>query len=186
MPTTHTTTAPATMPDNKAARETWIDWLPNRAATLSVDGLIAQAQERGIDCDLRSLRSWQTQKVLPFPVRHRVGNGLYAAYPAAAVDFIALLREMQGQGLKLKEIGARLRARAKGVSDRKLYREFVDKLKEASALQAQLTGAPVKAIQVTFTDDAGLDSSYTITPMVQWRVSSGVTAVNDNESLSLT
>ncbi len=180
MPTTPNTTEspPATN------RESWADWLPNRAATLSAEELVAQAQARGIDCDLRSLRSWQTQKVLPHPVRRRVGNGLYAAYPLAAVDFIALLREMQGQGLKLKEIGARLRARAKGVSDRKLYREFVEKLKEAAALQAQLTGAPVKKIHATFTDDAELDSSYTITPMVPWKVSSRAAhSMNDIESL---
>ena len=172
-------TAMPTDPPEATRRESWADWLPNRQATLSVEELLQRVQERGVDCDLRTLRSWQTQKVLPFPIRQRVGKGVYAAYPVAAVDFIALLREMQGQGVKLKEIGARLRARAQGVSDRPLYRAFVEKLKEAAALQAELTGAPVKQVHITFTDDAGLDSSYTITPMAQWRVSSGAATVEE-------
>jgi DNA-binding transcriptional MerR regulator len=173
------------MPDDQTEsppttkRETWRDWLPNQAPTLSVDELLQRVQELDVACDLRTLRSWQTQKVLPFPIRQRIGKGVYAAYPAAAVDFIVLLRKMQGQGVKLKEIGSRLRARAQGVSDRPLYREFVEKLKEAAALQAQLTGAPVKQVHVTFTDDAGLDSSYTIGRWTQWRVSSGAATAEE-------
>ncbi len=86
---------------------------------------------------------------------------------------------MQGQGIKLREIGARLRARAQGLSDRPLYRAFVEKLKEAAALQAELTGAPVKQVHITFTDDAGMESSYTIGRWTQWKVSTGTSTIEE-------
>jgi DNA-binding transcriptional MerR regulator len=157
-----------TEPPEAARRESWIDWFPNRPAILSAEALIAQAQARGIDCDLRTLRSWQTQKVLPLPAR----EGVAAVYPVEAVDFIAYVREMQGHGLRLEEIGARLRGRAKGASDRKLQNEFKRKLTEVASLQAELTGAPVKEMHVTFIDNDGLESTYTLAKPVPWRVRS--------------
>ena len=146
--------------------ETWGDWLPNRPATLSGEALIAQVQERGIDCDLRTLRSWQTQKVLPRPVR----TGVSSMYPVEAIDFIALVREMQGHGLRLEEIGAQLRGRAQGMRDRKVQNEFKRALTEAIRLHEQLTGAPVKEMLATFTDNDGLESTYTVTRPARWRV----------------
>jgi len=161
-------TEPATDTSGKAPRETWTAWFPARPAILSAEALIAQVQARGIDCDLRTLRSWQTQKVLPYPAR----MGVAAVYPVEAIDFIALVREMQGQGLRLEEIGARLRGRAKGASDRKLQNEFKRKLTEVADLQAQLTGAPVKQVHVTFIDNDGLESTYTLSKPARWRVRS--------------
>jgi len=161
-------TAMPTEPPEATRRETWSAWLPARPAILSAEALIAQTQARGIDCDLRTLRSWQTQKVLPYPAR----TGVSAVYPVEAIDFIALVREMQGHGLRLEEIGAQLRGRAKGVRDRKLQGEFKRKLTEVADLQAQMTGAPVKLMHVTFTDNDGLESTYTMSKPARWRVGS--------------
>ncbi len=168
--------APA-MPDETPEaprRETWRDWLPNQAPTLSVDELLQRVQERGVDCDLRTLRSWQNQRVLPFPIRQYRDDALYAIYPVAAVDFIARLRDMQAAGLKLQAIGTRLRAWATSYGDRDLYTELTDTLKKAIALESQITGAPVRKAELTFTDDVGVTNSYTITRMVPWRVTTGV------------
>lgn len=156
-------TAMPTEPPEATRRETWADWLPNRPAILSAEALIAQAQARGIDCDLRTLRSWQNQRVLPFPIRQYRDDALYAIYPVAAVDFIARLRDMQAHGLKLQAIGPRLRAWAKSYGDRDLYTELTNTLRKAAELEHQITGVPVRKAELTFTDDAGLDSSYTIT-----------------------
>jgi len=156
----------ATDTSGKATRETWSAWLPARPAILSGEALIAQAQARGIDCDLRTLRSWQTQKVLPHPIR----TGGSAMYPVEAIDFVAAVREMQGRGLRLEEIGAQLRGRAKGMRDRKVQNEFKRKLKEAAELHEQMTGARVKGMVATFTDHDGMESTYTLSRPARWRV----------------
>jgi len=91
-------------------------------------------------------------------------------YPVEAIDFIALVREMQGHGLRLEEIGAQLRGRAQGMRDRKVQNEFKRALTEAIRLHEQLTGAPVKEMLATFTDNDGLESTYTVTRPARWRV----------------
>jgi len=167
--------APA-MPDEPpeaTRRESWTDWLPNQAPTLSVEELLQRVQERGVDCDLRTLRSWQNQRVLPFPIRQYRDDALYAVYPLAAIDFIARLRDMQAHGLKLQAIGPRLRAWAKSYGDRDLYTELTNTLRKAAELEHQITGVTVRKAELTFTDDAGVTNSYTITRMVPWRVTTG-------------
>ncbi len=163
-----TLTRPKADPMPDETPESWRDWLPNRPATLSGAALIAQAQERGIDIDLRTLRSWQTQKVLPHPIR----TGVSAVYPVEAIDFIARVRSEQGRGLRLEEIGPRLRAQAKGVSDRKVQNEFKRALTEATRLHEQLTGIPVKEMTATFTDNDGLESTYTVEKPARHRAGS--------------
>lgn len=150
---------PATDP---AKRETWADWLPHHPPALTIEELLARAKGQGIDCDLRTLRLWQTQGVLPYPIRKRKGSGVYAIYPTAALNFIELLREMQGQGLKLEDIGPRLRARALGNRDQDLHEELIMTIQQAARIQAQLSGAAVTVTHVTFTDDVGLKMSYNI------------------------
>jgi len=159
-----TTTAPP------KTREYWRDWISNQTPTLSVDELLQRVQERGVDCDLRTLRSWQNQRVLPFPIRQYRDDALYAVYPAAAIDFIARIRDMQAHGLQLQAIGPRLRAWAKGYGDRDVYTELKNTLRKAVDLERQITGVPVRKAELTFTDDVGVTNSYTITPMVRWRV----------------
>lgn len=163
---------PASTEKPAKAREYWSDWLPRQAPVLSVDEILQRVQERGVDCDLRTLRSWQTQGVLPYPTRQYREGGLYALYPKAAVDFIVRLRDMQAHGLQLQAIGPRLRAWANG-SNRDVYRELLDTINKAADLESQITGMPVRKADLTFTDDVGLTTSYSITPrepMVRWRV----------------
>ncbi len=158
------------MPDTKPAKEYWSDWFPRHPATLSVDELFDHLRERDVRCDLRTLQSWQAQGVIPYPVRQRRGAGVYAAYPAIAVDFIELVRQMQGHGLKLPEIGPRLRARAKGNSDRDLQMELREAIKQVAQIQHQITGVPVRKVDITLTDDLGMETHYSGQPMVRWRV----------------
>ncbi len=166
------------MPATQTRRETWADWLPHHPPALTIDELLERVRERGIDCDLRTLRSWQTQGVLPYPIRERKGSGVYAIYPGAAVYFIELLREMQTHGLKLQDIGPRLRARADGNSDRDLHQELITTIQKAARLQAQISGVEVKVTHVTFTDDVGMKMSYNIGATIR-------TVISNTDQLAL-
>ncbi len=88
----------------RRGRETWGDWFPNDEPRLSVDDLLRIANDMGLDLDLSTLRFWQTEGILPYPNRRRIGTGTYAVYPGVALAVIERIRAMQKSGLTLKEI----------------------------------------------------------------------------------
>ncbi len=149
----------ATDAPTKAKQETWADWFPDAEPKRTIDGLIELLEHMGVDCDATTLRYWQTKGVLPHPVKRWTGASTQALYPTIAAVFIAELRELQQRGFTLDEIAARLRGHAATMREPDPI-GIAPAIVDAAQRQAELTGTPVKRVEVTFIDDTDQRSTY--------------------------
>lgn len=96
-------------------RETWENWLPGTTSTLTIEDVLVALRERNVtDVTARTIRTWQRDRILPAPIRGRVGRGPgsnRALYPATAVDVIAQVRHLQHEGVKNRDLASELRKR---------------------------------------------------------------------------
>jgi hypothetical protein len=108
------------MPDairrhDKRQQETWRDWMPEEAAEpdvlLTREEVLGQLQAMRIEVSSDALQGWQRHGIIPRPIRGQ-HNGVPAAlYPPWMPTLLATLRQLQDDGLPLKEIARHLRKR---------------------------------------------------------------------------
>ena len=160
-------------------RETWETWLPGTTSTLTIEDVLVALRERNItDVTARTIRTWQRDRILPAPIRGRVGRGPgsnRALYPATAVDVIAQVRHLQHEGVKNRGLASELRKRivpqtatlrttntrtvpqtaalssAPKVDDPVL----LDAVIAAAGREAQRVGSSISRVEVVFTDERG-------------------------------
>ena len=142
-------------------KETWRDWFPNAEPTLTVDELLTELQDSGIDVDRSTLRFWQKEGILPHPERRRIGTGTYAMYPPVAMALISDIRNMQARGSQLKVIKPWIRGIA--ITLQQPDPLGLSKPVTAAARQhEERTGEKVERAVVTFTDSEGTETSYVV------------------------
>ena len=107
---------PTTTPKTK--RESWLDWVPpegredallDAEPLLTRDEFITELKQDGIDVSARDLVYWQTIGVIPYPDRRRHKGATRAVYPQWMLNTVHLMKSLQEQGYRLKEIGPLLR-----------------------------------------------------------------------------
>jgi len=101
-------------------RQTWRDWqhpnAPDPDPLLTRDQFLQHLDAKGIAADERNLLYWQSQDVIPYAERRRIGRVGYAYYPAWMIDIVGALRDLQAEGAKLEEIRVRLRQLARTIT----------------------------------------------------------------------
>ncbi len=76
--------------------------------------LLANLERLGLtDIDERKLRFWETEDVLPRPVRQRHAGATRAVYPIWYVNLVFALRHFQERGYELKQLRNRMRLLAR-------------------------------------------------------------------------
>jgi hypothetical protein len=143
-------------------RETWRDWFPNDKPKLSVDDLLQIANDMDLDLDLSTLRFWQTEGILPYPNRRKIGTGTYAVYPAVALLVIERIRVMQKSGLTLKEIAPRVQGILATWNDPDPF-NLGPAIRTATRQYEERFGVTVAQVMVTFTSTTRDDGSYVFT-----------------------
>lgn len=97
----------------RARRETWQDWQgtsgPIKCVAISRRDLVEYAQNIGVDVTENDILYWQARRSIPYPVLVRHGRTAHAVYPFWFVELIVALRQMQQQGVVLRDIGPALR-----------------------------------------------------------------------------
>ena len=98
--------------------ETWFDWMPpegredallDAEPLLTRDELIAELKKLGVEATPRDFNLWQQRGALPSPLRRRHKGATRAVYPRWMIGLVVKLRDFQGDGRKLREIGPILR-----------------------------------------------------------------------------
>jgi hypothetical protein len=96
-----------------AKRETWADWRPgdpiDPEQLLTRQELVDRARTEGIVVSAQDIANWQGDGVLPRGIRRRRGRVTETLYPHWYVDLLRDLRAQQEEGLRLADIGPRLR-----------------------------------------------------------------------------
>lgn len=97
-------------------RETWEAWLPEGtvipdADLITREELLNSLHNMGVKVSARDLANWQTGGVIPYGVWrwHEPTRKTRALYPNAMIPLITRLRQLQNEGMQLRDIGPRLR-----------------------------------------------------------------------------
>lgn len=146
----------------RTRRRTWGDWFPDDEPRFSVDDFLRLANEMSLDLDLSTLRFWQTEGIIPYPNRRKIGTGTYARYPAVALVVIERIRAMQKSGLTLKEIGPRIQGILATWHDPDPFK-LEPAIRDAARQYEERFGVTVAQVLVTFQSTTGDDSSYAFT-----------------------
>jgi len=160
-------------------RETWETWLPGTTSTLTIEDVLVALRERNVtDVTARTIRTWQRDRILPAPIRGRVGRGPgsnRALYPATAVDVIAQVRHLQHEGVKNRDLASELRKRivpqtatlrttttrtvpqtaALSIPPKVDDPVLLDAVIAAAEREAQRVGSSIFRVEVVFTDERG-------------------------------
>ena len=113
-PTREEAAVAATAP-TRPSRESWRDWAPDApepAELLTREELLDRLAAEGLPVTGNQLRYWQTAGLVPYPIRRRLGQAVYAYYPAWMVELVRGLIDLRAQGHTLPQIRAILRAKA--------------------------------------------------------------------------
>jgi len=101
---------------DKPQRVTWRDWqppgTPDPDELMTREEFVARLNDLAVDVDGNDLRYWEALGVLPRGVRKRRDKVTRVYYPRWLMQSVQLLRDLQGLGLSLEEIGPRLKAAA--------------------------------------------------------------------------
>ncbi len=181
---------PADAPPKPAIKETWIDWVPpegREEALLDAeplrtrDELIADLEQIRVHATARDLIHWQTHGVIPYPQVKRHQGATRALYPQWMVGVIRMLRDLQGQGYKLREIGPILRGHVyhlftlpprspreqqrhdRRVAKRALYPlldEINIRIRSLARIQERLHGGKIIRAELRLLDDKGAGRGY--------------------------
>lgn len=97
-------------------RKTWRDWVadPGSPPLVTRAEVLAKAERLGLDVDLRTLRYWESEGVLPAP--HVEKNGTPALYPWWIIDLVYLVRRLQDERQSLDRIRVEVRERVEQLS----------------------------------------------------------------------
>jgi DNA-binding transcriptional MerR regulator len=176
------------MPDEMpevARRQTWIDWVPpegredallDAEPLLTRDELVAELNQGGDVVNARNLVHWQAVGAIPYPVTKRRQGAPRALYPQWMITTIHLLKSLQEQGYKLREIGPLLRGdtyhrftsypktpRQQRDHDRRvakralppLMEELDPRLRSLARVHEHLDGGRVTHAEIHLVDDQG-------------------------------
>jgi hypothetical protein len=172
-------------PPEATRRETWIDWVPpegredallDAEPLLTRDELIAELKKLGVEATPRDFNLWQQRGVIPYPPRQRHKGATRAVYPQWMIGIIAKLRDFQGEGRKLREIGPILRdhvyfmffpfpktPRQQEAHDRRvaksqlfpLWDELDVRIKSLARIRETLHGGHITRAELRLIDDQG-------------------------------
>jgi len=125
--------------------------------------LIAAALDAGIDIDEGPLIWWEKAGVLPRPTRHHRDGAPRALYPASALHAISVVRQLQNEGLELKDIAQWMRELAEdeaGTLTRlgemlRGSRSLIAQLVLNEELAGHITPGTIREVQITFLDKNG-------------------------------
>ena len=174
----------------KAARESWLDWVPEEGRDealldaeplLTRDELVAELRQGGEDVTARDLIFWQTVGAIPYPVKRQRQGAPRAYYPRWMISTIHLLRNLQEQGYKLREVGPFLRGdlyhrfmpqaqtprqqhdQDKRIAKRSLFSLIEDldpRIRSLARVQEHLDGRHVTSAELRLIDDQGKEQVY--------------------------
>jgi DNA-binding transcriptional MerR regulator len=174
-----------------AKRETWRDLLPAEVPDppeLMTSGeLLAELNRRGFDVDAETLRLWIKRRILPPPVRRWHNGATRALYHPAYVHAVQHLRELQGQGLRLGDLGPRVERRFVEAAIERAPLPFgekvdlllgedakgfgpgmspyaVEELGKMARVRERITGTKTTHIDVAIVGEDGRKASYRIDP----------------------
>ncbi len=94
-----------------AERETWQHWWPDEPAELTRQEIVDRLRAEGVAVTVQDIANWQRTGVLPRGTSRRTGRALQMLYPVRYLDLLRDLRELQEEGLRLADIGPRLRVK---------------------------------------------------------------------------
>src|SRR5688500_16922142 len=104
----------------KAKQETWRDWAPDAPepepnTLLTREELLDRLSREGLATTGNQLRYWQSAGLIPYPIKRRIGQAVYAYYPPWIIRLVGVLRQLQGRrtGAKLAAMRPTLRTVAK-------------------------------------------------------------------------
>jgi DNA-binding transcriptional MerR regulator len=164
--------------------------VPDPPELLTGDELLARLDRLGLDVDAETLRLWIKRRILPAPVRRWHNGATRALYHPAYVHAVQHLRELQGQGLRLDDIGPRVADRlveaaierapipygdkvdlllgedAKGFGPG-MSPSAVEELGKMARVRERITGTKTKHIDVAIVGEDGRKASYRIDP-TEW------------------
>lgn len=176
--------------EDAARRETWIDWVPvegreeallDADPLLTRDELVAEIQRGGDDVSARDIVYWQTRGVIPHPQRQRHKGATRGTYPQWAINTIHLLKRLQNEGYKLREIGPLLRGdvyhrfiprpltleqeqrQAKRMAKQALaplVEDLDPRIRSLARIHERLHGGQIGHVEVRLIDDQGMDHAY--------------------------
>ncbi len=173
-------------------RETWIDWVPpegretallDAEPLLTRDELVSELQRGGDDVSARDIVYWQTRGVIPHPQRQRHRGATRGTYPQWAINTIHLLKRLQNEGYKLREIGPLLRGdvyhrfmprpltpgqeqrQAKRIARRALtplLEELDPRIRSLARIHEHLHGGQITHAEVRLVDEQGKGHTYLV------------------------
>ncbi len=171
-------------------RETWLEWVPAEGRDeallaaeplLAKDELVTELQRGGDDVTARDLSYWQTVGAIPYPDRRRHKGATRAVYPQWMISTIHLLRSLQEQGYKLREIGPLLRGdvyhrfmpqartpRQQHDQDKRIAKraffpmveELDPRIRSFARIHEHLHGGRITHAEVSLIDDQGQRHTY--------------------------
>ncbi len=94
----------------KPKSESWRDFAEESLPWLTRDELTARLRDDGVDVSARTLAYWESENVLPRPIRRWVAGAPRATYPERAVWAVGYVRRLQAEGLELPRIGPMVRS----------------------------------------------------------------------------
>lgn len=169
------TTEPVTDTIGKAGRETWADWIravnprfdedDEEAVHLQpLDDLLAELNDllphEEDKVDAVTIRYWQREGILPYPIKRWHNGATRSLYPfPAAFQLILHIRGLQKEGYTLQQIVPRLRGHLAALYDPGPMglRPAID---DAVREREKITGRPAKEVIVTFVDSEGWRVEY--------------------------
>jgi DNA-binding transcriptional MerR regulator len=171
-------------------KETWPDWIPDEGRDdalldaeplLTRDELVAELKQGSVDVTPRELTRWQSLGVIPYPQKRRHKSTTVGVYPQWAINTIHLLKSLQEQGYKLREIGPLLRGdtyhrftsypktpRQQRDHDRRLARqaffplmgELDPRIRSLARVYERIHGGRITQAEVRLIDDQGKAHVY--------------------------
>ncbi len=174
----------------KPSKETWLEWIPEEGRNealldaeplLTRDELIAELKQVDIVVTARDLIHWQTVGAIPYPDRRRHKGATRAVYPQWMIRTIHLLRNLQEQGYKLREIGPFLRGdlyhlfmpeartprqqhdQDKRIANRSFFplvNELDPRIRSFARIHERLHGGHITHAEVSLIDDQGQRHTY--------------------------
>ena len=168
---------PAEAP-TKAKQETWRDWAPDApepSALLTRQELLDRLAREGFPTTGNQLRYWQTAGLVPYPVRRRQGQAVYAYYPPWMVEIVRALLDLRAHGDKLPQIRATLRGLAPAVANGSSWAgimvvtvpDFIAERLAAFAeeIQARLPYRRFTHVELRLSDESGQGPLVWATPL---------------------
>ncbi len=169
-----------TMPPTETKRETWADWIreidpdydeaPEEYITIDeliqdVNGLL---EFKHVEIKPSTIRYWQSQGILPYPVKRWHDGAVRALYPSRAAYWAILhLRSLQMNGMSIEEI----KPRAKEMLLQRIALSYDPSpyalgpaIQDAIRKRDDLTSDPVTHVDVTFFSEKGGKQTYTFYP----------------------